>query len=89
MNEVMKVAKKRQRAQQTEVQKIDESLTLKDQLNADVLEKLRATKATLVQKEKQDEEERIAKAAFDRKQREKNMSFEELLNEYGDGGSKF
>ncbi|MFJ7730278.1 DUF3886 domain-containing protein [Lysinibacillus sp. NPDC097231] len=26
---------------------------------------------------------------FERKQREKNKTFEELLNEYGDKGSKF
>jgi len=40
-------------------------------------------------KEQAAEEERQAKLAFERKQREKNKSFEELLNEYGDKGTKY
>lgn len=67
----------------------EEGLTLKDQLNQDVLNKLKLAKQSLVEEEKQKEEEKEAKAIFDRKQREKNMSFEELLNQYGDKGSKF
>lgn len=63
--------------------------TLRDQLSSDVLAKLQATKKTLVEKEQAAEEERQAKLAFERKQREKNMSFEELLDKYGDAGSKF
>ncbi|MEL3960685.1 YqkE family protein [Lysinibacillus endophyticus] len=67
----------------------DDSVTLKDQLNADVLAKLKAAKQSLVAEEQAKEEERQAKLAFERKQREKNMSFEELLEKYGDKGSKF
>ncbi|SOB94086.1 uncharacterized protein DUF3886 [Ureibacillus xyleni] len=67
----------------------DETLTLKDQLNGDVLAKLKAAKQSLVAEEQAKEEERQAKLAFERKQREKNMSFEELLEKYGDKGSKF
>jgi len=66
-----------------------ESMTLADQLGGDVLAKLKATKQDLAAKEQAAEEERQAKLAFERKQREKNKSFEELLNEYGDKGSKF
>ena len=43
----------------------------------------------MVADEKAKEEERIAKQAFEKKQREKNMSFEELLDQYGNQGSKF
>ncbi|KOP78901.1 hypothetical protein AMS59_07560 [Lysinibacillus sp. FJAT-14745] len=66
-----------------------EAVTLADQLGGDVLAKLKAAKQDLTAKEQAAEEERQAKQAFERKQREKNKSFEELLNEYGDKGSKF
>lgn len=66
-----------------------ESLTLADQLGGDVLAKLKAAKQDLTAKEQAAEEERQVKLAFERKQREKNKTFEELLNEYGDKGSKF
>ncbi|MEB2302308.1 YqkE family protein [Lysinibacillus xylanilyticus] len=66
-----------------------EAVTLADQLGGDVLAKLKAAKQDLTVKEQAAEEERQAKLAFERKQREKNKSFGELLNEYGDKGSKF
>ncbi|MFJ7887922.1 YqkE family protein [Lysinibacillus xylanilyticus] len=66
-----------------------EAVTLADQLGGDVLAKLKAAKQDLTAKEQVAEEERQTKLAFERKQREKNKSFEELLNEYGDKGSKF
>ncbi|CAM5182696.1 hypothetical protein UACE39S_03019 [Ureibacillus acetophenoni] len=67
----------------------NESLTLQDQLNGDVLAKLKLTKKNLVEEEQAKEAELEAQRAFERKQREKNMSFEELLEKYGDQGSKF
>lgn len=67
----------------------DKAATLADQLGGDVLAKLKAAKQDMMADEKAKEEERLAKEAFERKQREKNMSFEELLNQYGDRGSKF
>lgn len=67
----------------------DDGLTLKDQLNADVLSQLKLAKQSLVAQEKEQEEERRAKELFEKKQREKNMSFEELLEQYGNQGSKF
>lgn len=70
-------------------QKTEEVLTLQDQLKGDVLAKLKATKKSLVEDEQAKEEERQARLVFERKQREKNMSFEELLDKYGDQGSKF
>ncbi|MBI6861898.1 YqkE family protein [Lysinibacillus fusiformis] len=66
-----------------------EAVTLADQLGGDVLAKLKAAKQDLSMKEQAAEEERQAKLAFERKQREKNKSFEELLNEYGDKGTKY
>lgn len=67
----------------------DDAVTLQEQLNGDVLAKLKAAKKSLVEEEQAIEEERQARMAFERKQREKNMSFEELLEQYGDKGSKF
>lgn len=66
-----------------------EALTLADQLGGDVLAKLKAAKQDLTAKEQAAAQEREAQLAFERKQREKNKTFEELLNEYGDKGSKF
>ena len=67
----------------------DEALTLQDQLGGDVLAKLKAAKQSLVAEEQAKEEERQARLVFERKQKEKNMSFEDLLKQYGDQGSKF
>lgn len=85
------MAKKKiqKRQQQQKPEATSEGLTLKDQLNEDVLNKLKLAKEGLVSEAKQKEEERQAQAIFDRKQKEKNMSFEDLLNQYGDQGSKF
>jgi predicted nucleic acid-binding protein len=66
-----------------------EAVTLKDQLGGDVLAKLKEAKSSLTKAAEEQEAERQAKLAFEKKQKEKNMSFEELLNQYGDAGSKF
>ncbi|HWI49804.1 MAG TPA: YqkE family protein [Rummeliibacillus sp.] len=82
--------KRQQRTQsQTKTVEKEENLTLQDQLNSDVLAKLKLAKKELVAKEQQQQEEKEAQLAFERKQREKNKSFAELLDEYGDKGSKF
>ena len=88
------MGKKRKQQQQTSNSMTanlpkQEAVTLADQLGGDVLAKLKATKQDLTVKEQAAEEERQAKLAFERKQREKNKSFEELLNEYGDKGTKY
>lgn len=84
------MAKKKQQRQTSEFELPKEkAATLADQLGGDVLAKLKAAKQSLVADEQAKEEERIAKEKFEKKQREKNMSFEELLNQYGDQGSKF
>lgn len=81
--------KRKQQAQQQPSFEKSEAVTLKDQLNADVLEKLKLAKSSLTKEAEEKEAERQAKLAFEKKQKEKNMSFEELLNQYGDQGSKF
>ena len=81
--------KKKQTQPQTQSYEKKEQASLADALSGDVLAKLKMAKQELTAEAQQKEEERIAKAAFERKQREKNMSFEELLNQYGDKGSKY
>ncbi|MFC4411016.1 YqkE family protein [Chungangia koreensis] len=63
--------------------------TLSDQLDGNVLAKLKSAKKDLEAVEQKKEEERLARLAYERKQREKNKSFEELLGEYGFDGKKF
>lgn len=57
--------------------------------NEDVLAKLKDTKKALQAEEQERREEEEAKRIFERKQREKNMSFAELLEKHGDKGGKF
>ncbi len=83
------MAKKKPQKQAAQPKAEKEAVTLADQLGGDVLAKLKQAKQSLAQEAQQQEEERQAKLAFERKQREKNMSFEELLNTYGDKGSKY
>lgn len=83
------MAKKRGQRQAGEPKVEKDQITLADQLGGDVLAKLKEAKQSLAAEEQKKEEERQARAAFERKQREKNMSFEELLNQYGEKGSKY
>lgn len=55
----------------------------------EVLAKLKDTKKALLAEEQERREEEEAKRIFERKQREKNMSFAELLEKHGDKGGKF
>lgn len=55
----------------------------------DVLSKLKETKKELLKEEQKVEEEKEAQRLFERKEREKNLSFAELLERHGDKGNKF
>ncbi|MCM3440885.1 YqkE family protein [Metabacillus halosaccharovorans] len=61
--------------------KNDQAVSLSDHLNSDLLEQLKSVKKNLSKEQEEKaaalEQQRIA----ERKQREKNKSFEELLNE--------
>ena len=83
------MAKKKGQKQAGKPKQEKENLTLADQLGGDVLAKLKEAKQSLVNEEQKKEEERQARLAFERKQREKNMSFEEMLEKYGGEGSKY
>jgi len=84
------VKKKKQAVRkQPEKSQLESGTTLSDQLQGDVLEKLKLAKKQLLDAEREKEEERLAKAEFDRKQKEKNKSFAELLDDYGMSGKKY
>lgn len=84
------MAKKKKQHQQKEPDFAEkEAVTLQDQLGGDVLAKLKAAKQSLVADEEARQEQELARQAFERKQKEKNMSFEELLNQYENKGSKY
>ncbi|RNF40547.1 YqkE family protein [Planococcus salinus] len=55
----------------------------------DILAKLKATKKELVKEEQKRREEIEAQKAFERQEREKNLSFAELLERHGDQGNKY
>lgn len=75
-----KIKKKQQTQSKTTKQK-DEKLSLGDFLQDDLVQQLKNKQKELAEAEKRKLEEEEAKRIFERKQREKNKSFEELLNE--------
>lgn len=85
------MAKKKKQNVRQQPEKLDreQGNTLSDQLQGDVLEKLKLAKKQLLDAEREKEEERLAQAEFDRKQKEKNKSFAELLDDYGMSGKKY
>ncbi|MCG7333959.1 YqkE family protein [Sporosarcina sp. ACRSM] len=83
------MAKKRRQPTTSPKKTEQEGLTLSDALGDDILEKLKAAKKELSVAEQEKEEKRQEQLRRERKEREKNKSFEELLEEYGDVGSKY
>ena len=83
------VKKRKQQQTNTASTNSEPALTLVDQLGGDVLAKLKEAKQGLVAEQQAKEQELQAKLAFEKKQREKNKTFEELLNEYGNQGTKY
>jgi len=67
----------------------NENATLSEALENDILLKLKAVKKEMTAKIEAEEAERQEKIRIERIEREKNKSFAELLDEYGDGGSKY
>ena len=58
-------------------------------LPEDIMAKLQETKKALMKEEQKRIDEKHAQELFERKQREKNLSFAELLERHGDKGNKF
>lgn len=61
--------------------KQEAELTLKNSINGDIFEQLKQRKAELEKVESVKKEEERLRKIEEKKQREKNKSFEELLNE--------
>lgn len=80
---------KKKKQAHKKVKQEDQAVTLGDFLNQDIVSKLKDTK----QKLKEEEEERLAweeeRRREEKRLREKNKSFEELLNESGMNWKEF
>lgn len=74
------MAKQRQKQQRTK-EKDTGAITLKDGLNSEVLQKLQQAQKDMLAAEEQKKSEEKKRILEEKKQREKNKSFEELLNE--------
>lgn len=61
--------------------KDDQAVSVSDHLNRDLLEQLKAVKKDLTKEQEEKEAALEQKRIAERKQREKNKSFEELFNE--------
>jgi trehalose/maltose hydrolase-like predicted phosphorylase len=65
----------------TNKKKDDQKVSVSDYLNQDLVEKLKAVKKDLTIEQQEKEAELERQKVEERKQREKNKSFEELLSE--------
>lgn len=61
--------------------KDDQTVSVSDHLNSELLEQLKAVKKGLTKEQEEKEVELERQRIIERKQKEKNKSFEELLNE--------
>ena len=81
--------KRKKGSRQQVAKKENVTPTLSDSLDDDIIAKLKSVKTVLSTVERENEEKRQEKLRLERKEREKNKSFEELLNDYGDVGTKY
>jgi hypothetical protein len=83
------MAKKKPQRKPAAPKQQDSRPTLADGLGGETLDKLKQAKQALLKTEKEEEEKRLAQKAKERREREKNMSFGELLEKFGEKGSKY
>ena len=88
---MIKLSKKQRKTSSNQKKNtVDESTTsLSDFMSEDVLAKLKGMKQEMKAEEESKLELEKEKRIQERKKREKNKSFEELLEEYGDSGTKY
>ncbi|MCA1030619.1 YqkE family protein [Bacillus timonensis] len=84
-----KKKQKRTHNQTKTSKKTDEKLSLGDLLNKDIVSKLKETQKDIKEEEKRRQELQMEKEREERKLREKNKTFEELLNESSMDWSKY
>ncbi len=82
------MAKKNQKYSKP-VKKEDDRVLLQDHLKGDLFEKLKEKQRSLKDEEKRKQEEVLLKKQEEARLREKNKSFEELLNESSVDWTKF
>ncbi|MBM6619969.1 YqkE family protein [Bacillus suaedaesalsae] len=75
------MAKKRNKGHQQTKKVEDDKLLLQERLQGDLVEKLKAKQKSLREDQERKQEEELARRREEARLREKNKSFEELLNE--------
>lgn len=83
------MAKKRRQQPPTTHENKEAALTISDTLDEDIVHQLHEKKKSLLVDEAKREQQRQEQRKHEMKEREKNKSFEQLLAEYGDEGSKY
>jgi len=83
------MAKKKNASKSAPRKQENEKSILSDALSDDVMQKLKAAKRELTADAEAKEAERLEKQRLERLEKEKNKSFAELLDEYGDQGKKY
>lgn len=83
------MAKKKRTSQPSSSKADQEQLTIADTLGDDILQQLKEAKKQLTDKEQSELEAERERKRKERIEREKNKNFAELLDEYGDKGSKY
>ncbi|WP_252503500.1 DUF3886 domain-containing protein [Sporosarcina sp. Marseille-Q4943] len=73
----------------TPVKQESQKATLSEALDNDIVLKLKAAKKEMAAKIEAEEAEHQEKLRRERVEREKNKSFAELLEEYGESGTKY
>nr|WP_250886439.1 YqkE family protein [Bacillus sp. SM2101] len=73
--------KKNKHKKQHKQKSHDDALSVKDRLNSSLFQQLQEKKNELAMEEKKRQEDEENRKREERRQREKNKSFEELLNE--------
>ncbi|MBS4173362.1 YqkE family protein [Bacillus sp. FJAT-49736] len=83
------MAKANQKRKTGKREETNEKLTLQDSLNNDILLKLKQAQSALIQEEEKQKLEAEERKREERRLKEKNMSFEELLNKSSMDWKKF
>jgi hypothetical protein len=81
--------KKSKQKSQSKPKKDDAAVTLKDIINPDLIKQLKEQQDRLKAEENRQKEEEEQKKREERRLKDKNKSFEELLNESGMNWEKF
>jgi hypothetical protein len=87
--EEFNMKKQKRQNNQSKPKKEDSAVTLKDLINPDLMKQLKEQQDQLKAEEERKKEEEEQRKRIERRLKEKNKSFEELLNESGMNWKEF